>query len=543
MKQDLSDAIREVISNLDYPQISINIQIPKDPNHGDFSTNIAMQLAMQLKKKPIIIAEEIKSQLNANYSNLIKSIKIAGPGFINIFINKNIIVSQLKDVLNEKNNFGKSKLYKGKTAIIEFVSANPTGPLTVGHGRGAILGDVISNILYWNGYKIDKEYYYNNAGKQMKNLGESVKVRYLEILGINKPFPENGYEGNYIIEIAQDLYDKNNNSLMNIDDITIFKQAAEESIFNNIKDTLNKIGLQFDNYFNENTLYEKGKIEEVINKLDEKKLIYRKDGATWFKGTSVGRNQDRVIVKSSGEPTYRLPDIAYHLDKYNRDYDLIVDVLGADHMDAYPDVMAAIEQLNCDIEKMKVVIHQFVTLTENGKPAKMSTRKAKYITLNELVDEVGQDATRYFFIMRGINSHLNFDITLAKDESDNNPVYYLQYAYARLCNILKHAESLEYKIYADTDLSLLTLETEINLIKSILEFPSVIQNSAKQLEPQVIANYLQNLSSDFHKYYANERVVVDDKSITNARLILIKSLQIVIKNGLNILGINAPERM
>ena len=543
MKNALTEAFREIISTLNYPETNIVVQLPKNPEHGDFATNLALQLAGKLDENPQEIAQILSDKLKNDYPDLVDSTDIAGPGFINISINKNAIVSQLLSVLTLNKEYGKSNFGEGKTAQVEFVSANPTGPLTVGHGRGAILGDVISSILQWNGYKVDREYYYNNAGRQMHRLGESVKSRYLELLGEKTEFPEEGYEGEYIVEIAQNLIDKKGDSLKDLTENTAFKDAAETNIFLNIEKTLARIGLKFDTFFNENSLYDSGAITNVVDTLRQKKLIYEKEGATWFKASEAGRDQDRVIIKSSGEPTYRLPDIAYHQNKFNRGYDLMVDVLGADHMDAYPDVLAAVEQLGCDSKKVNVIIHQFVTLTEDGEPVKMSTRKANYITLDELIDEVGQDVVRYFFIMRGINTHLNFDMTLAKDESDENPVFYLQYAHARLCNILKHAEEQEHIFNEKTDLSPLNLDSEIQLIKLLLEFPNIIGKAKDNLEPQTIATYLQSLAGLFHKYYAKERVVTDDKNKTSARLILVQALQIVLNNGLSLLGIHALERM
>jgi len=543
MKNALSSALRKIITTLNYPGTNIVIQLPKNPDHGDFATNLALQLGGKLNIDPREIAQILADKLKTEYPELVDSTDIAGPGFINISINKKAIVSQLKSVLTLNNNFGKSDFGHGKTAQVEFVSANPTGPLTVGHGRGAILGDVISNILEWNGYKVEREYYYNNAGRQMHRLGESVKHRYLELLGENTEFPEEGYEGEYIFDIAQKLLDQKGDSLKDLTDNSIFKEAAESSIFLQIERTLSRIGLKFDTFFNENSLYDSGAIDDVVAALQQKKLTYEKEGATWFKATDAGREHDRVIIKSTGEPTYRLPDIAYHENKFNRGYDLMVDVLGADHLDAYPDVIAAIDKLGYDSKKVNIIIHQFVTLTENGEPVKMSTRKANYITLDELIDEVGQDVVRYFFIMRGMNSHLNFDMALAKDESDENPVFYLQYAHARLWNIMKHAKSQGYNSNKNTDLTPLVLDSEIRLIKFLLEFPNVIEKAKENLEPQTIANYLQTLAGMFHKYYANERVVTDDKSTTSARLILVKALQIVLYNGLTVLGIHAPERM
>ena len=377
----------------------------------------------------------------------------------------------------------------------------------------------------------------------MHRLGQSVKTRYMELLGKPTEFPDEGYEGKYIIDIARDLMEERGDTLLNSDDLEIFIQAAEKNIFQDIKNTLGKIGIKFDRYFNEQSLYESGAIDTVLDTLKSKELIYENDGATWLRATSVGRKQDRVMIKSSGEPTYRLPDIAYHQDKFERGYDMMIDVLGADHMDAYPDVLAGVQQLGYNPNKVNVLIHQFVTLTKNGEPTKMSTRKAQYVTLDELIDEVGEDVVRYFFLMRGINTHLNFDMDLAKDESDENPVYYLQYAHARLCNIIKHAESQGHKLSDDADVILLKLESEIQLINNLMEFPIIVERAKGNLEPQSIANYLHDLAGQFHRYYAKERVVTEDAGKTAARLLLVKALQIVIYNGLKILGIHAPERM
>ena len=388
MKKKLIDALKKVIKNFNYPDTDIIIQLPKNLEHGDFSTNIAMILSSKVGDPPIKVANKLINKLIMDFPELINSAKVAGPGFINIYINKQAIVHQLKTILKEGNKFGSNNFGNGKKAQVEFVSANPTGPLTVGHGRGAILGDVIGNILRWNGYRVDREYYYNNAGKQMERLGYSVQARYLNLLGQDIEFPDDGYQGEYISHIAENIKDLKGDSLINTKDIKEFIKYAEENIFQKINLTLNSLNLKFDNFFNENTLFESGAIDKILDMLKQKNLIYEKDGATWFKATQAGREQDRVMIKSTGEPTYRLPDIAYHMNKYNRGYDLIVDVLGADHMDAYPDVIAAINKLGCDTNKMKVIIHQFVTLTENDEPIKMSTRKAQYITLDELINEV-----------------------------------------------------------------------------------------------------------------------------------------------------------
>jgi len=543
MKSELTAALTNVLAALEYPPTPIVIQLPKNPEHGDFSSNLAMQLSGKLKSHPQEIAKSIAEKLENDYPQLVKSAEIAGPGFINIRIQKEQIISQIKTVLDLGSEFGKTELGKGKKALVEFVSANPTGPLTVGHGRGAILGDVVSNILHWNGYEVKREYYYNDAGLQMERLGKSVKARYLELVGQSAEFPDEGYEGEYIIDIARDLMKNRGDNLQDSDDLIIFTKAAENSIFQDIRNSLEKIGLTFDRYFNEQSLYESGAIEMVLDTLKGKDLIYENEGASWFRASAVGREQDRVVIKSTGEPTYRLPDIAYHRDKFERGYDLMVDVLGADHMDAYPDVLAGVEQLGYHPDKITVLIHQFVTLTKDGKPMKMSTRKAQYVTLDELIDEVGADVVRYFFLMRGMNTHLNFDMALARDESDENPVYYLQYAHARLCNILKHAESMGNELSGNADVTFLKLKSEIQLIKNLMEFPTIVERAHGSLEPQSIANYLHDLAGQFHRYYANERVVSDDKGKTAARLVLVRALQIVLSNGLSVLGIHAPERM
>jgi len=543
VKEQLISNISQCLANLDYPSENVTIQRPKSPEHGDFASNIALVLAKPLGKNPREIAESIKIELQNSFSDNFDSIDIAGPGFINFRLKKSVLSELLLNIISEAKNYGRTEIGNNKRALVEFVSANPTGPLTVGHGRGAMLGDTVSNILEWNGYDVQREYYFNNAGRQMRVLGQSVHARYLELLGQNAELPEGGYEGKYIYDIAQKVIDEHTDSLKENSDEPIFKNAAEFHIFEDIKSTLSRLGLVFDTFFNENTLYENGEITNVVETLREKKLAYDKEGATWFAGTTVGREVDRVLIKSTGEPTYRLPDIAYHKDKFSRDYDLMVDVFGADHMDAYPDVMAAIDNLGFDSEKVKVLIHQFVTIMRDGNPVKMSTRKANFVTLDELIDEVGADVVRYFFIMRGMNSHLNFDLDLAKDQSDENPVFYLQYAHARVCNIIKRGEAFDHPLNLKCDLSLLDKEIEHQLIQKLSELPEVIERAHTSLEPQMVANYLHELAMVFHRYYAQEKVVTDDKALTAARLILVEATRIVFLNGLTILGISAPEKM
>jgi len=544
MRDLIFNKIESVLHSLGYPKENIIIEVPKNPDHGDFSSNIAMTLVKLVKQSSFDIAQQIiQKLLDDNNDGFFSDISIAGPGFINFKINSEFINSQLLFILEKSNDFGKSDIGKGQRVLVEFVSANPTGPLTVGHGRGAILGDTAGNILEWNGFDVQREYYFNDAGRQMRILANSVYARYLEILGESSDFPEEGYHGTYIKDIAQVVFDEHKDSLINKPESSVFKDTAESIIFNDIKNSLSNLGVVFDTFFNEHRLYDSGEIEEVLSVFRKKDMLYEKDGATWFKGTTVGRNADKVLIKSTGEPTYRLPDIAYHQNKFRRNYDLIIDVFGADHSDTFPDVVAGIKELGFSDEKMKILIHQFVTIVEDGVQVKMSTRKANFITLDELSKDVGSDVVRYFFLMRGMNTHLNFDINLAKNQSDENPVFYLQYAHARVCNIIKRAEANGHQLDTSADLSLLKEDIENQLIRKLLEFPEIVKYSADTLEPQPIANYLNDISGLFHKFYAHHRVISDDIDLTSTRLILVQSVKIVLANGLKVLGISAPERM
>ena len=543
MKNKFFDILSAALLELNYPSDNIIIQIPKNPNHGDFTTNYPLINSKKIGKNPIEIAELIVNNIKSRENSLIKEIEFIPPGFINIKINSKKFTNELPNIIKEDNNYGKNKEGEDKRVLVEFVSANPTGPLTIGHGRNAILGDSISRIFEWNGYNVEREYYFNNAGRQMRVLGESVYARYMELLGLDFQIPDGGYEGEYIKSISKKIIDKYGKSFIDDKDNQIFKESAEQFIFNDIKKTLKKLGITFDLFFNENDLYDNNSINDVINELENKNLIYKKDGATWFKGTEVGRDADRVIVKSTGEPTYRLPDIAYHKNKYDRGYDLMVDVFGADHMDAYPDVLSAIKSLGFEEEKVRVLIHQFVTILKDGSPIKMSTRKANFISLDNLIDEVSADVTRFFFIMRSMNSHLNFDIDIAKEESDINPVFYIQYAHARCCNIIKKYDDDLDKIDINV-LDQLINEQETKIISKLLQFPNIVKKCIITLEPQNISNYLSELASMLHSYYAKERVVIpENSSLSDARIYLINAVRIVIKNGLSLLKISAPEKM
>ncbi len=539
MKDKIVDIIKKILSELEYPIINPEIQKPKKNIKADFATNIAFKLSSSLKDNPLNIASSIKDKMIK--SNQFSTVEVAKPGFINFSFKSDIILQELNNIIKKDVEFGKNNIGKNKKVLVEFVSANPTGPLTVGHGRGAIIGDVISNIYTWNGYNVDREYYYNNAGRQMRKLGESTLARYLELCKAEHVFPKDGYKGEYIKEIAKKIKIEYKESLKNDKNIDFFKAETEKYIFKEIESTLSNIGIKFNSFFNENSLYENNKISEIIDKLKKINLIYKKDGATWFEGTKVGRPADRVLIKSSGEPTYRLPDIAYHTTKFDRGYEICIDVFGADHMDAYPDVLSAIKQLNYKENNVKVLIHQFISILKDGKPIKMSTRAANFITLDELTKEVGKDVLRYFFIMRGMNSHLNFDLKIAKEKSENNPVYYIQYANARISNIIDKTSDIN--INNNPNLKNLSLDIELGIINQLIEFEELIIKLIDLNEPQILANYLFDLASLFHKYYAKNRIITDNLELSSARIVFIKAIQIVLKNGLDILGISHPDRM
>ena len=530
--------LKNTLTKLGYSDVDIQVSKSKNPKFGDFSSSIPLVLGKLSKKSPIEIAEEIKSEIILS-NTIFEKISITEPGFINFKVSAKYYYKILNDILND-NDFGKSNVGQNKTANVEFVSANPTGPLTVGHGRNAILGDVVSNILEWNRFKVTREYYFNNAGRQMRILSKSVEARYFERLDKPFDFPEDGYEGQYINDIAQEIIDKFGKDLVSGD--SVFKSVPEEKMFQNIKNSLKVLGIDFDEFSNEKTFYDNGDIEKLLTDLKSKKLLYEKDGATWFKTSSLGKEQDRVFIKSTGEPTYRLPDTAYHRNKVERKFDLIVDVFGADHMDTYPDVILALDALGLQTNHIKVLLYQFVTLLRGGEKIKMSTRKATFISLDNLIDEVGVDVVRYFFVMRGINTHLNFDLDLAADQSDKNPVYYLQYAHARICNIINRTEK-EGKDWKKYDPNYLTHESEISLLKQLELFPNTVLTALELLEPQVIANYLQEVATKFHKYYASCRIITENEEVTLARIALSNAARKVLRGGLKILGINAPEKM
>jgi arginyl-tRNA synthetase len=549
----------------DWPDVpaefEIELEIPNNTDHGDLATNTALRLARHLRKAPRKIAEEIRDRLLELPldPDRIAAIEVAGSGFLNFRYASSYLYRELQSLLDEGSSFGRADR-RGKTAIVEFVSANPTGPLTIGHGRNAVLGDTIANLLEWSGYDVTREYYYNDAGRQMRVLGESVRARFEELVDPDIPrkdiegagaervsvpisFPDDGYLGEYIIDIAGAAHEALGESGDPVPSVETLKHAAEKAIFGQIESTLARLGIRMDSHFNEHSLYENNAVWDVLKKLRDQGHVYDQDGAVWFRTSELGKEKDTVLVKSSGEPTYRLPDIAYHVDKLSRGFDLVVDIFGADHVAQYPDILSAIRLLGLDETRIHVVIYQFVTLVRGGEPVKMSTRKATYEMVDDLLDEVGEEVTRFFFLMRSPNTHLEFDLDLAKEASEKNPVFYLQYAHARICAILRKAEEVGFKFARDADLTLLDHPTQTDLIKTLLRFPDAIASSAADFEPHRLTVYLREVAVAFTQFYGNSRIIGEPEDIATARMHLARATQTVLANGLRILGIGAPERM
>lgn len=545
--QFLINAFEKTLVSLDLKDFvkRLRFEKPKNPDFGDFATNIALILAKELKQNPREVANTIIKDIEFE-ARYIEKLNIDGPGFINIKLSNRFYTEELEKIFEIGESYGRLSVGAGKKVNVEYVSANPTGLLHLGHGRNACIGDSIANLFEWMGFDVTREYYFNNAGNQMQNLGKSVYARYRQNIGdIDYPFPEDGYHGDYIKEIANELIQKYADSLAaeTEENIKVCSKFAEVWCFDRIKQTLGSLNIHLDIFFNEDSLYANGKIDEIISELRSKDLVYEKDGALWLALTKLGLAEDRVIVKSTGEPTYRLPDIAYHRDKFLRGYDIIIDILGADHLATVPDVLAGVKALGFDSSKVKVVLHQFVTLTENGVQVKMSKRSGRSYTLDELIEEVGADVVRFFFLMRGVSTHLEFDLNLAREQSEKNPVFYLQYAYARICSIFDTARERGVAFQVGYDCNSLNLPQEINLIKVLREFPDVINLATEKLEPQILTEYLKDVATAFHSFYHDCRIIGTEEPLLSSRFKLAKVTQTVLRNGLQILGISAPERM
>lgn len=544
MKEKISKILEKVLKELSLPVPEYTIDYPKNKNYGDFSTNVSLLLSKELKKNPREIASELLPRLSEE--KFFSKVEIAGAGFINFFVAETFYVDIVKDILERKDSYGRFDFNKGKTANLEWVSANPTGPLHAGHGRQVCLGKAIANLLEWTGIDLTREYYYNDAGNQMNNLAKSVYARYMQIFQPDFPFPEDGYAGDYIKDIAEEIFKEHNDSIKNSDDLSLFKKKGEEVNFSRIKNTLSKFGIKHNVFFSETDLYKNGDIENILKLFKDKGASRIEDDATWLIMDKDRFQKDKVIVKASGEPTYRLPDMAYHINKLKRNFDFIVDIFGSDHGDTYKEVLYGIELAGYETKNIKVIIHQMVTFKMGNESVKMSKRSDNVYYLDDLLEDVGIDATQLFFVMRSANTHLDFDIELARDKSDKNPVYYLQYAYARICGIFRNAEEniqgFNYD-FLNGDIKLKEPEA-LELIKVLSRFPEEVLSSYEHLEPHKMIYYLNSVAETFHKFYHNNRIVnPEDPERTFARLIVCEITKQVLRNGFSIIGISAPERM
>ena len=525
----------------------IVVEKPKDEKMGDFASNIAMTLARSERKDPKVIAQVIERHIEKRIAGL-DSVEIAGPGFLNLKMSRNFFLDRLADAVDQRNKFGKSNIGQGTKIMIEFVSANPTGPLHIGHGRGAAVGDALARILKNAGYDLKTEYYINDVGNQMNILGRSTWLRYLELLGNDAEFPEDHYRGEYIKGIAQlaiDQYGKEFFDKPEGECVPFFKDLAKNNILEGIKKDLSAFRVTFDNWFSELSLYEDNSVEGAIEWLRNEGHIYDKDGAVWLKSSAFDDDKDRVIVKQTGEKTYFCSDIAYHQNKIKRGFKKIINLMGADHHGYVPRMEAVLQAMGYDKNIFKILLIQFVSLLRGGEKVAMSTRSGEFETLSDVVSEVGVDAARYYFLMRSSDAHLDFDLELAKQETSENPVFYIQYAHARICSIFRGAEGKDIKFSGNgsIDLSLLVEDEELSIIKTILAFPEVVEKSALALEVHRISHYLLDLVSRFHGYYSRHRVISDDVPLTLARLYLLDGLRITIRNGFDLMGISVPEKM
>jgi arginyl-tRNA synthetase len=585
MKTRLASLLQQAISALqsqselpDGLAPTIKIEHTRDPSHGDYACNVAMMLAKPAKKNPRQIAQSIIDNLPADTD--VTRVEIAGPGFINFFINPLSQHAIINTIVEQGDAFGKSDIASGKKVQVEFVSANPTGPLHVGHGRGAAYGATIANLLSAIGYKVHREYYVNDAGRQMDILATSVWLRYLEVCGETLTFPSNGYKGSYVPTIATELKNTHGELFMaNADDVfneitadepaggdkekhidalisrakeqlghdhyRLIFDAALNSILGDIRNDLEGFGVQYDDWFSERSLMDNNAINTAIEKLKASGHMYQKEGAWWFKSTDFGDEKDRVVIRDNGQTTYFASDIAYHLHTLNRGYD-IIDVWGSDHHGYVPRVKAALQAMGADPERMKVLLVQFAVLYKNGEKMQMSTRSGQFVTLRELREEIGSDAARYFYVMRKAEQHMDFDLDLATSQSNENPLFYVQYAHARVCSVMRllAEKGLTYSVENGLNhLDKLTETHEVNLIDTLNRYPAKLLQAAQHYEPHQLTHYLRDLATQFHSYYNSHKFIIDDDNLMQARLVLINATKQVLHNGLNLLGVNAPESM
>ncbi|MCI6607612.1 MAG: arginine--tRNA ligase [Mitsuokella jalaludinii] len=545
LKQGITEALNKAIAAGtlpagDYPDVAL--EVPPQKEFGDFASNIAMQSARVAHKAPRIIAQAIVDGMDYPW---LDHAEIAGAGFINFFLKNDVIYDTLKQILAAGDAYGHAPLRQEDTIQVEYVSANPTGPLHVGHGRGAAYGSALVNLLRAAGYNVQAEYYINDAGNQMNNLARSVNARYLELLGQEVTFPEDGYHGQDIIDTAQRIIDRDGDKYLALseeDRLDIFKDLAYHEKLAILKEDLERFHVTFDKWFSERTLHPDA-VREVVEILKKKGDIYEKDGALWLKSTAYGDDKDRVVIRDNGVPTYLAADIAYHHNKYERGFDRLINIWGADHHGYVCRVKAAMQALGHDPEKLTVLLLQMVSLYRGGELVKMSKRTGQSVTLNELMEEVGTDAARYFFLMRSLDSQLDFDLDLAKKKSNDNPVYYIQYAHARICSIFRQAQETKLALGKAPKLDLLTDESEVALIKKIEEYPEEVKKAADDYAPQRIARYSYDLAALFHSFYNKCRIMGVDHDLAEARLALVTVTAHVIRHSLGILGVSAPEHM
>ncbi|WP_077215101.1 arginine--tRNA ligase [Bacillus dakarensis] len=522
------------------------LEVPKEKAHGDYSTNMAMQLARVAKKAPRAIAEDIVKNFDSSKAS-IEKIEIAGPGFINFYMNNSYLTDLIPAILKAGDSYGETNTGNNEKVQVEFVSANPTGDLHLGHARGAAVGDSLCNIMAKAGYDVSREYYINDAGNQINNLALSVEARYFQALGLEKDMPEDGYHGEDIIGIGKKLAEEYGDKYVTVEESDRFEFFREYGLkyeMEKLKRDLEDFRVSFDVWYSETSLYQNGKIDTALAKLRENGHIYEKDGATWFKSTELGDDKDRVLIKQDGSYTYLTPDIAYHKDKLERGFEKLINIWGADHHGYIPRMKAAIEALGYERDALEVEIIQLVHLYKNGEKMKMSKRTGKAVTMRDLVEEVGLDATRYFFAMRSADTHLDFDLDLAVSQSNENPVYYSQYAHARISSILRQGEEQNLSFDENVDVSLIGAEKEIEVLKKLGEFPLSISEAAVKRMPHRITNYIYELASSFHSFYNAEKVLdLENIERTKARLALIKAVQVTLKNALSLIGVSAPEKM
>lgn len=533
----IKDRLRSIIKKslpIDIKEENIVIDIPKDRNNGDYSTNIAMVLTRVLKSNPIMIANSIKDKIE---DEIIDRVEVAGPGFINIYLSKKFLFDNVNKIIREDKDYGKSNYGNNTKINIEYVSANPTGTLHIGHGRGAVYGDSLANIMKYAGYDVTREYYINDAGNQMYNLGISIKERYKEVCGLECNLPENGYHGKEIIDIAKKIYEIYGESKLE-SEIEFFKKEGLDILLEGIKKDLDTFRITFDVFTSEQSLYDKGTVDTVLNKLQRSGKCYINEDALWLKTTDLYDEKDRVLIKSDGNYTYLLPDIAYHTDKLDRGYDKLIDVFGSDHHGYINRLKSSLDIIGYDSSKLDIRILQMVRLIRDGEEVKLSKRTGKTITLNELVSEVGVNASRYFFVSKSLDTQMDFDIGLAVSKSNENPIYYIEYANARIASILKNKEIKEVEEFS-------TIDNDIayTILNKLMEFEDIIVSAASKGMPHLLANYVYELASLFHSYYGKEKIVTEDSKYTNERLALIKAIKIVINNTSDMLGLILRDEM